>query len=240
MDTFKCEFSSNKTLLQNNRFTHGKMVVKDWTYQHILPQVSWLAIQLLYSTIRIQTLGEDEVKRLRNEKKKIVYVLWHGRQFLVLRYMAHKHIGAMASTSRDGKLIANILQRWGYKIIPGSSEKNPVRALFGGIKKMRAGFHTLLTVDGPRGPIYKVKPGALFLAKKMNAFIVPITFSAKPAIMFKSWDKYLLPKPFARAVIVFGKPLHLSSDKKECTIQEECQLLEKTLNQITERADSMI
>lgn len=180
------------------------------------------------------------MERLRKEKEKIVYILWHGRQFLVVRYMAHKHIGAMASTSRDGMLIANILQRFGYKIIPGSSEKNPVKALYAGIKKMRAGFHTLLTVDGPRGPIYKVKPGALFLAKKVNAFIVPITFSAKPAITFKSWDKYLLPKPFARTVIVFGEPFHLSSEKQECTIQEECQLVEKTLNQITERADSMV
>jgi len=216
------------------------MNVKDWSYQHIFPTFAWAAINSLSVTIRIQSMGEDVIEDLRRKGKKLVYTFWHGRQFLMVRYMSKKNICIMSSTSRDGILQANTLKKFGYDIIYGSSAKSPVRALIGSIQKIRMGFDMAFAVDGPTGPIHKVKPGALYLAKKMNALIVPATFSAHPAINLRSWDEYLLPKPFAQAVIVFGKPFYPSADLSEDTIQKECRDLEKTLTQISDNADSMI
>ena len=146
----------------------------------------------------------------------------------------------MVSTSLDGQLIANTLKIFGYEIIFGSSNRSPVRALVRSIQKMEQGFDVAFTVDGPRGPANKVKPGALFLAKKMNAIIIPATSSACPSITFKSWDRYLLPKPFAQAAIVFGQPFIPSSHSGEETLREECQLIENTLNEITKQADQLV
>jgi len=216
------------------------MNIKDWSYQHVFPTLAWVSINSLSVTLRIQSIGENNIEQLRKKGKKIVYTLWHGRQFLPVRYMAKKNICIMSSTSHDGILQANILKKFGYEIVYGSSAKLPVRALIGSIQKMRTGFDVAFAVDGPTGPLHKVKPGALYLAKKMNALIVPTTFSAHPAITLKSWDKYLLPKPFAQAVMVFGEPFHPSSDLNENTIQNECRALEKTLTQISDNADSMI
>ena len=118
--------------------------------------------------------------------------------------------------------------------------KSPVRALVGSIQKMRAGFDIAFAVDGPTGPLHKAKPGALFLAKKMDALIIPVSFSAQPSITMKSWDEYILPKPFAHAVMFFGEPFHPSSELGEDIVQAECLFLEKTLNQISAKADSIV
>lgn len=216
------------------------MKVVNYAYQHILPSLAWCAINSLCITLRIQTVNENRINRLRSKGKKLVYTLWHGRQFLLVRYMSRRNIGIMSSTSQDGILQANILKKFGYEVIFGSSAKSPVRALVGSIQKMRDGFDIAFAVDGPTGPVYKAKPGALFLAKKMDALIIPITFSAHPSITLKSWDEYILPKPFAHAVMFFGEPFRPSAELGEDIIHAECLFLEKTLNQISAKADSIV
>ena len=212
----------------------------DWLYRNIFPTLAWAAINSLTVTLRIETVGEDETEILKKNKQRLIYTFWHGRQFLLVRYMSKKKLVIMSSTSRDGILQANILHKFGYEIVHGSSAKSPVRALIGSIQKMREGFDPAIAVDGPTGPIYKVKPGALYLAKKMNAAIIPLTFSANPAVTLKSWDRYLLPKPFARTVVVFGKPFYPTPKLDDKTIEQECNLLGKMINQITELADDLV
>jgi len=146
----------------------------------------------------------------------------------------------MSSISRDGQLQANVLKKFGYGIAYGSSKSSPVRALVGAIQKMRDGWDIALTVDGPTGPIYKVKPGALFLAKKLDAVIIPLTFTAKPSLILRSWDKYMLPKLFGKAVLICGNPIKLSKEMDEKTVQEESMMLEKVLNEYLLEADRKI
>ena len=146
----------------------------------------------------------------------------------------------MSSTSRDGRLQAKILKKFHYEIIPGSSSKTPVRALIQSLKKIQEGYNFAITVDGPTGPIYKVKPGALYVAKKTGATIIPMSFSSSPAFVIKSWDRYLMPKPFSRAVHLIGEPWQPSPDLNEQTLEQEALHLEKILNSLTEKADRMV
>ena len=183
---------------------------------------------------------EDENFELRKENKRIVFIFWHGRQFLLVRHQSNKNICIMSSTSRDGRLQAKILSQFKYEITFGSSAKSPVRALVGAVQKMRESFDMGMAVDGPKGPIYKTKPGALFLAKKINSVIVPVTTTAYPSICLKAWDKYLLPLPFAKAIVSFGKPLTLSEDMSAKTINEEIQKLENILREMTQQVDHRI
>ncbi len=216
------------------------MKLKEFTYRYILPPITWGAINALSVSLRIHFQGMNQIENLKSEGKRIVYVFWHGRQFLFARTMVNHNIGIMVSTSLDGLLIANTLKIFGYKIIHGSSHRSPVRALIRSVQTMDRGFDVAFTVDGPRGPAYKMKPGALFLAKKMNAVILPATSSAYPSITFKSWDEYRLPKPFSHAAIVIGKPFVPSPDAGEDTLREECRKIENALNEITKKADEFV
>lgn len=210
---------------------------KNFLYEKVLPPTAWAAIRGLTATLRVETQGKEVVEQLQKDNKRFIYAFWHGRQFLLVHHLSKTHLSVMSSTSRDGKLIANILSKFRFKIIWGSSNKQPVRALLGAVKKLNSGFDLAIAVDGPTGPIYKVKPGVIFIAKKTNAVIIPTAFSAAPSITAKSWDKYILPKPFSKAALIYGAPILPSPDTSDNVIEMESKYLEKELNRISNEAD---
>jgi lysophospholipid acyltransferase (LPLAT)-like uncharacterized protein len=216
------------------------MKLSDWFFFKVLPTLAWTAMNLLRITLRIQIMGNDKVRELMKHRKPLIFTFWHGRQFLMVRYLSNKNISAMSSTSRDGRLQAKILKKFHYEIIPGSSSKTPVRALIQSLQKIQEGFNFAITVDGPTGPIYKVKPGALYVAKKTGATIIPMSFSSAPAFKIKSWDRYLMPKPFSRVVHLIGEPWQPSQDLDNQTMERETQYLEIILNRLTQKADRMV
>lgn len=216
------------------------MTFKDWFHEHILPGIFWLFVHATGATLKIRAIGEKRVEALRKNGEKLIYVFWHGRHFLLIYYMGYRGIHVMVSPSRDGLLISAVLRKSGIGIVQGSSDKSPVRALVNAIQRMKSGGDIGFTVDGPKGPFHKVKPGALYLAKKMNACIIPLTFSSRPSFSMRSWDKYMIPAPFSKAVLIFGKPYRLSADSDEKTIQKECINLENILNSMTLRADRFV
>jgi lysophospholipid acyltransferase (LPLAT)-like uncharacterized protein len=212
--------------------------LKNKFQEEVLPGLVWLAIQAMHATLRIRYVGEGKVETLRARHERLIYVLWHGRFYMILRYLTGRNVCAMASTSRDGRLIANIVRRMGYAIAAGSSSKSAERALVTSLRMLQAGFDLVITVDGPKGPAGVVKPGALFLARKTKAWIVPFTFAASPGIALRSWDRYRLPMPFSRILMVFGEPYALPENPAGKDLTAESELLEKRLNSIGEKADA--
>jgi len=213
--------------------------LKNWLYSRIYPRLLTGIIKMIFATLRIEAVGEDRILDLRAQNHRIVYTVWHGRHFLVIPRFSSPRVCVLTSTSRDGTLLADILKRFGYAIIPGSSHKSPVRALLTSIQRMKEGMDLIFAVDGPTGPIYEVKPGALFVAKKADAFIVPVSFSYKPAIVFKSWDRYMLPLPFAKATMVFAEPFRPSRDLSDDIVESERLRLQETINRLTSEADRL-
>jgi lysophospholipid acyltransferase (LPLAT)-like uncharacterized protein len=211
--------------------------LQNWLYAHAYPLILTGMIRGINVTLRIRTAGEDRILELKRRNRRIVYALWHGRHFLVIPRFGSPDICVLTSTSRDGTLIADILKRFGSNIIPGSSHKSPVRALLTSIQRIKEGKDLIFAVDGPTGPIYRVKPGALFVAKKAGAVIVPVSFSYKPALVFNSWDRYMLPYPFAKVRLVFGAPFQPSDDLSEEVVERERLQLEETLKRLTSEAD---
>jgi lysophospholipid acyltransferase (LPLAT)-like uncharacterized protein len=215
------------------------MNVKDRLYAGVLPPLLYTIVAILFNTLKIRSINEEKIKELNRRGKRIVYAFWHGQSFFLIKYMARRNITIIASPSRDGKLGADVLKRFGYGIIYGSSSKSPIRAIIQSVQAMRAGRDMAIAVDGPRGPLHQIKPGALFLAKKMNASIVPAVNSSFPALTFRSWDRFILPRPFARSVMVFGDPVLLSPDMSDETMQNETRMIEAELNRLTRLADRM-
>ncbi|MDI6780783.1 MAG: lysophospholipid acyltransferase family protein [bacterium] len=213
----------------------------------ILPLLAEILIRLLFCTIRLRVVGEENVKcGMRNvdfesdisHSPQVIYAFWHGQQFLLVPYMSQRDIILMSSLSKDGEYQAKILQRFGYRIVRGSSAKGGMRGLIGLIKGIKDGYDCGLAVDGPIGPIYEPKEGVIALARKTGAYIVPLVSATRHKWIFEAaWDKYVLPKPFSHGLIAFGQPYKVGDDT---SIQQECAVLKERLNILSREADELV
>ena len=143
----------------------------------------------------------------------------------------------MASQSRDGELLAQILARCGYNTVRASSSKGATAGFLQLITIMEQGYDTVIAVDGPRGLREQVKSGVVLLAQKTGATIIPITASAKRYKHLSSWDRYLIPFPFSQAVAVIGNPITIPPDATHDQLGSYRLQVEQELNLITKEAD---
>lgn len=203
----------------------------------MLSFIGWLALSLWSRTLRIQFVNKSVPDRLASEGKNVIYAFWHGRQFMLFHSHRHSGIVIPASESRDGEIQAGILKHFGFDVVRGSSKRKGERALLGLVSGLRKGKDLAIGVDGPRGPIYEAKQGATYLAGKLDKQIVPVTTSAKNYwILDKIWDKYLLPRPFTRGVVMYGEPIIVAGTSEE-ELEKKRKELEAALNALMAKAD---
>jgi lysophospholipid acyltransferase (LPLAT)-like uncharacterized protein len=203
----------------------------------ILSFIAWTLLSLWCRTLRITFVNKEVPDRLRAEGRNIIFAFWHGRQFML--FHTHRKLGVVipASESRDGEIQAGVLTRFGFEVVRGSSKRKGAQALLGLVDGLRRGRHIALAVDGPRGPLYEVKQGVTYLAGKLDKPIVPVITSAKRFwILEKIWDKYLLPVPFTRAVVMYGEPITVSGLSEEL-LEAKRRELQKALNLLMTEAD---
>jgi len=203
----------------------------------VLSFLGWLLISLWSMTVRTRIVKRDIPDRLKSEGRNIIYAFWHGRQFLLFYHHRNAEVVIPASESRDGEIQAGILRRFGFDVVRGSSKRKGDRALLGMVDGLRKGKNVALAVDGPRGPLYEVKPGVLYLAGKLGKLIIPVATSAKRRwILEKTWEKFMLPWPFTKGVIVFGDPI-IVQGTAEAELEFKRGELQTALNRLTREAD---
>jgi len=204
----------------------------------ILSFVGWSLMCLWSKTLRIRFVNREIPRGLEADGKNMIYAFWHGRQFLLFYTHRNSHIVIPASESRDGEIQAGIIGRFGFGVVRGSSKRKGAQAYMGLMKALRNGKSIALAVDGPRGPIYEVKQGITSLAGKLGKPIVPVVMSAKRSwVLEKIWDKYVLPKPFAECVIMYGEPIIVNGTGEE-ELENKRKELTAALNAIMARADA--
>lgn len=200
----------------------------------ILSLLGWFFILFLGKTIRLRVVGEENLKKVK-KRGSFIYAFWHGRQFLLVYKHRGEGISVLSSLSLDGEIQARVLSRLGCRIVRGSSSRRSVGGILELRKEIEKGNPIALAVDGPKGPGFKVKEGVVFLAQKTGVPLLPLTGYAHPAKFFsRAWDNYLLPYPFSRGVIVYGKPFepkNLEKGKKR---------LQKVLEELEERAKNLL
>lgn len=195
-------------------------------------------IKLIFGTMNIRVIGFEAVQKLV-ESKKIIFAFWHSR-LLMISYL-YQGWGAvnMVSQSKDGEIIARILNRQGYRIVRGSTSRGGARAMVNMIRILKEEECTgAIIPDGPRGPRYKVQPGVIALGKKTGYPVIPISYSALKIKVFDSWDRFVLPYPTTQGVFVYGNPIFVPEDSTHEEGKELCVRLEKELNRITKQADN--
>jgi lysophospholipid acyltransferase (LPLAT)-like uncharacterized protein len=144
---------------------------------------------------------------------------------------------SMVSQHRDGELVSRMVNRMGYETVRGSSTRGGAEAALDMLERIRKGQPGAMICDGPRGPIYKMKPGTPFLAIQAQAPIVPVSAAASSRWIFSSWDRFQVPKPFARVHIIYGDPI--SPPRSLDHLKEFTRSLEAALNDVMERADKL-
>jgi lysophospholipid acyltransferase (LPLAT)-like uncharacterized protein len=203
----------------------------------LLSFIGSIVLSVWSRTVRIQFVNKAVPDRLASEGKNVIYAFWHGRQFLL--FHSHRNTGIVipASESRDGEIQARILKYFGFDVVRGSSKRKGDRALLGLVDALRKGKSLALAVDGPRGPIYEAKQGVTYMAGKLNKPIVPVMTGAERFwILEKIWDKYLLPKPFTRGVIMYGEAIVVNGISEE-ELELKRKELEAALNRLMTQAD---
>jgi lysophospholipid acyltransferase (LPLAT)-like uncharacterized protein len=194
-------------------------------------------IRVLGRTWRIEWRGLEHLETARRRSPQVIYTFWHGR-LLVLSYTHRcRNIQVLASEHTDGDLMGRTIEWLGFGHLKGSSSKGGARAIRELSDVLQRGLDVGLTIDGPRGPRGVVKQGAVELGRLTGTVIVPISNSARSRRLFRSWDRFQLPVPFARVVVAYGEPILVpagagSDERERCRL-----LLEQRLNTLTTTLD---
>jgi lysophospholipid acyltransferase (LPLAT)-like uncharacterized protein len=195
-------------------------------------------IFLLGKTLRIKWIGEESLDSIRKNQGQVIYAFWHGRMLILSYSHRWQKIHVLISQHRDGELIARIIQRLGFVSVRGSTTRGGAKALFEMANKGASGYDVAITPDGPRGPRFKVQIGTIYIAQRSGMPIVPITNSAKSRWTISSWDRFLIPKPFSKAVIMIGEPIYVPFEATPQELEEKKEELEKRMVELTQKADS--
>jgi lysophospholipid acyltransferase (LPLAT)-like uncharacterized protein len=194
----------------------------------------WL-IRIIGATVRYNITGWEN----HTEGQPLVYCFWHNRIPIATHFWRNRGIVVMSSRSFDSEYIARFIQRFGYGAARGSSTRGARAALIQMIRAVKAGKSAAFTVDGPSGPLYEAKPGAVLLAERAGAEILPFSISLDRYWELPSWDCIQIPKPYAKARVVIGNRIRVDGDGQEGT-EALRHKLQSTLDELRMRSDKMV
>ena len=206
----------------------------------VIPKLAAWWIRLLHATLRVRHVGREPLDALEARGDRYIHAFWHGRLLMMPYSYRGDRITVLISQHRDGEYISRTLQRLGFHTTRGSTTRGGVRGLRAAVRRIRQGFDLGITPDGPRGPRHRVQAGVVEAARLSGAPIVPVTFSAHPARRAGSWDRFLVPWPFARALFLYGEPVVVPRRATAEAREEMRRKLEEELTELTERADRVV
>jgi lysophospholipid acyltransferase (LPLAT)-like uncharacterized protein len=217
--------------------------MKRFIYKYILPYLGLFLIKALSATYRIRVINEEIEKSIYERGEVPIYCSWHQRFFSGFGFFPKRHpLAIMVSQSRDGDFGSRMIEIMGVHTARGSSSRGGGEALQDLIGYIEKGIPAGHIVDGPRGPAGRIKPGLIKLAQYSGMPILPAIISPEKKWVFKSWDRFMIPKPFSRIIIRFDEetyvPDELDSDKFEeirSEIEDRLYLLYKETDEIWDK-----
>ncbi len=164
--------------------------------------------------------------------------LWHNRllvfPLILRRFFPQRHGAALISASRDGDLLADAVQRFGYDVVRGSSSRLGASAILQLTQVLAAGGDVVITPDGPRGPAYELGPGIIFLAQKSGAAVLPMNLEYSRCWRLGSWDRFIVPRPFAKVRVLINGPHNVKSTTTPEEFEGERLALQNTMMELVE------
>ncbi len=200
-----------------------------------------ILIRFLFSTMSIKEIPDGYLQNLERQGKHAIYAFWHAHMLLPAYVGRQLNVKVLISQHRDGEYIAQIVQRLGYSVARGSTTRGGAKALLKMIKKIKEESISLaITPDGPKGPRFVAQSGAILLGQKTQYPIIPIMIYLAKYWELPSWDRFCIPKPFSKAMIIYGDPLTIPSKLEKPEIEVYRKLLEKVLIKMGNKAERMV
>lgn len=202
----------------------------------ILSRASVPLVRALVASLR---LGRGAAPSVAGDAGGTILCAWHGKSFLVLKAYRNRGYWGLFSLSRDGETLSRIYAGFGFRPIRGSSGGGGPRAAIEAIRLLRLGETVVVTPDGPKGPVRVVQGGAVLMARKSGAKLIPVGISSRWRLLANSWDRYLVPLPFSRIVVLHGDPIEIPAGADEAAIEDVRARLERALRELDDQADRL-
>jgi lysophospholipid acyltransferase (LPLAT)-like uncharacterized protein len=205
----------------------------------LVPRVASLVMRAGVRTLRRRDVGREHPEGCLAKGKSVIVAFWHGRLLLMPFVYPGRQATILISQHRDGEYIARIAQRLGFAVKRGSVIRGGARAFRNLVLALKEGRHVAVTPDGPRGPARRVKSGTIELSRLSGMPILPVSVDAHPRFVFRSWDRFVVPYPFAHVVYVWGPPVYVPPHLSRVEAERFEHLLAERLDDATADADRL-
>jgi len=215
-----------------------------WTLRQriVLSLIVWAGywfIRLVGYTLRVSVSFEEGAQKTLDERP-LVASSWHSCIIPATYIYRGMGIRVMSSFSYDGEYMGRIIRRFGFVAVKGSSSRNPVRALLGLRRALDDGWTVAFTLDGPRGPRRKVKPGPVGLARSSGRALTTFHIAVDKAWVLNSWDRMMIPMPFSRVLVRMGRLIPVPTDASEADLERYTAELQATLDRVCEFSEANV
>lgn len=222
--------------MENKKKTKLGKRIKQRLILWLVPVPVYLISRLLFASLRKKLIGFEKFLECWNSGQPIILVFWHNRVIIgapFYLWIRRIPIMALVSESFDGYLASRIFRLYRADVTLGSSTRGGEKGLRSMIDFGKKGYSLALTPDGPRGPVYKMKPGVVKIAKETGLPIFAIAWYASKVTRFNSWDSCIFPHPFSKVVFMSADPIYVPQDADDEMIKSKCDEVESVLNRLS-------
>jgi lysophospholipid acyltransferase (LPLAT)-like uncharacterized protein len=212
-----------------------------WSRRIQIPVIAaavYSVIRTLGPTLRYEVLGWQHAERVYAAKKQCIWSFWHRVIIPVVWWGRHRGVVVMNTTAFDGQWTRKVIEWLGFGTAQGSSSRGGLRALAVMARRLEEGLDCAFTIDGPRGPRYIAKPGPVMLARKTGCPILVFHVGVERGKTFeRTWDHFLMPKPFSRALMLFAPPIYVPKDANSDVMEAKQADLQRELERVRDIAE---
>lgn len=180
-------------------------------------------------TWKVEIHHEEQLEASKGEGGGHFMSLWHGKMLVGLPHYGGRDYKVLVSASGDGDISQDLLESFGYGVIRGSSSRGGARALREMLQALRAGNVLVITPDGPRGPTHSMNPGLAWMSRATGYGVVPCGFASDRSWRANSWDRLMIPKPWARVVFFYEQPVFVDRKATEAEQAEATELIRERM-----------
>ncbi len=216
------------------RFTLRQRIVL-----RIIIAAGYWFIRLIGPTLRVCVSREEGAEKTLDERP-LILSFWHACIIPATYLFRNCGIRVMSSNSYDGEYMGRIIHKFGFVAVKGSSSRNAVRALLGLRRALQEGWAVAFSIDGPRGPRYKVKPGPVALARSSGVPMSTFHIAVESAWVLNTWDRLIIPKPFSRVLLRLGKLVPVPPQASDEDLERYQQQLQDSLERVREFAEENV
>jgi len=202
----------------------------------LIAKMARFLINFVCFTCRKRFRGLDIPEELEKAGKPVIYIFWHRHIFFNIYRFRGSGARPLISHSTDGEIVSRIAVEFGMDPIRGSSSKGGARAFLKMVRSIRENnSRIMITADGPKGPPREIKDGTVLISAKTGAVIIPVSWYGSGVKIFeKSWDRFMIPKPFSTILFRYGDPIHIPADMEKEEYEKYKNTLKVALDSLEE------